>query len=133
MNSGKQGRTVHNEKRKADSKKYLDSENGGKWTLHHLPQPALCFSLSSRFFSQLLFPPLPWQAQPFSSLASSSLSSRASHHLLPCFSSQQHGFSYSWSHAWRGSPPPHFSGAASSSNIYKKTALQKGSTAWYYK
>ena len=50
MNSGKQGRIVHNGKRKADSKKYLDSENGGKWTLHHLPQPALCFSLSSRFF-----------------------------------------------------------------------------------
>ena len=46
------------------------------------------------------------------SLCSRCLSSRASHHLLSCFSSQQHGFlhqqhgvSCSWSHAWREVPP----------------------------
>ena len=41
------------------------------------------------------------------------------------FLHQQHGVSCSWSHAWRG-VPPHFSGAASSSNIPNTPWLLKG-------
>ena len=63
--------------------------------------------------SSQLAPLIPdhfFSSLPF--LSSRFLPSRASHHLLPCFSSQQHAFlhqqhgvSCSWSHAWRGVPP----------------------------
>ena len=58
-------------------------------------------------FQQLQIPLLRPHCHPHP-CGSRCLSSRASHHLLSCFSSQQHGFlhqqhdvSCSWSHAWR--------------------------------
>ena len=105
------------------------------WKIPYAPSSSLKIQL------QLSPPPSQPFLYFFSSLFLSSrfLPSPANHHLLPCFSRQQHGFlhqqhgvSCSWSHAWRG-VPPHFSSAASSSNIYKKTkyplALQRGSTS----
>ncbi|RVW92844.1 hypothetical protein CK203_040473 [Vitis vinifera] len=63
------------------------------------------------FLFQQLKTPLPIPHCPPHPCGSRCLSSRASHHLLSCFSSQQHGFlhqqhgvSCSWSHAWREVP-----------------------------